>query len=171
MFTIINHYQFTRFSTKMNPLIYYPPFCPSTTRSTLFFIFCIIKYKKRCVRIKVPHIRPDPGRRGVRLSPAAAETVSVLCPQLLRCVLLTLFQNIRGHGFFGWNAVVVFFSVGEPHRQHKRQKYTNGYGCNDSSFFPSNPVPPVFVVYIRTLFPCVATFLSLPEIILRLYIK
>ena len=33
--TIINHYQFTRFSTKMNPLIYYPPFCPITTRSTL----------------------------------------------------------------------------------------------------------------------------------------
>ena len=33
-----------------------------------------------------------------------------------------------------------FFSVREPHRQHKRQKYTNGYGCNDSSFHKLPPV-------------------------------
>ena len=62
----------------------------------LVIIFCIIEYKNRCVRIKVPHIRPDPGRHDIRLSPAAAETVSVLCPQLLCRMLLTLFQNIRG---------------------------------------------------------------------------
>ena len=78
--------------------------------STLYLviIFCIIEYKNRCVRIKVPHICPDPGRHDIRLSPAAAETVSVLCPQLLCRILLTLFQNIRSHGFFGWNTIVVF---------------------------------------------------------------
>ena len=93
------------------------------------FVFCIIKYKQRCVRIKVPHICPDPGRHGIRVSPATADTVSVLSSQLLCRILLTLCQNIPDHGFFGWNTIVVFFSVREPHRQHKRQKYTNGYGC------------------------------------------
>ena len=78
----------------------------------LVIIFCIIEYKNRCVRIKVPHIRPDPGRRGVRLSPAAAETVSVLCPQLLCRMLLTLFQNIRGTVSLD-GILLSFFSLSE----------------------------------------------------------
>ena len=90
----------------------------------LVIIFCIIEYKNRCVRIKAPHISPDPRRHGIRVSPAAADTVPVLSSQLLCRILLTLFQNICGHGFFGWNTIVVFFSVREPHRQHKHQKYT-----------------------------------------------
>lgn len=80
----------------------------------LVIIFCIIEYK----------ISPDPRRHGIRVSPAAADTVPVLSSQLLCRILLTLFQNICGHGFFGWNTIVVFFSVREPHRQHKHQKYT-----------------------------------------------
>ena len=90
----------------------------------LVIIFCIIEYKNRCVRIKAPHISPDPRRHGIRVSPAAADTVPVLSSQLLCRILLTLFQNICGHGFFGWNTIVVFFSVREPRRQHKHQKYT-----------------------------------------------
>ena len=90
----------------------------------LVIIFCIIEYKNRCVRIEAPHISPDPRRHGIRVSPAAADTVPVLSSQLLCRIFLTLFQNICGHGFFGWNTIVVFFSVREPHRQHKHQKYT-----------------------------------------------
>ena len=74
----------------------------------LVIIFCIIEYKNRCVRIKVPHICPDPGRHGIRVSPATADTVPVLSSQLLCRILLTLFQNICGHGFFGGNTIVVF---------------------------------------------------------------
>ena len=74
----------------------------------LVIIFCIIEYKNRCVRIKAPHISPDPRRHSIRVSPAAADTVPVLSSQLLCRILLTLFQNICGHGFFGWNTIVVF---------------------------------------------------------------
>ena len=31
------------------------------------------------------------------------------------------FPEYTRHGFFGWNTIVVFFSVREPHRQHKCQ--------------------------------------------------
>ena len=74
----------------------------------LVIIFCIIEYKNRCVRIKAPHICPDPRRHSIRVSPAAADTVPVVSSQLLCRILLTLFQNICGHGFFGWNTIVVF---------------------------------------------------------------
>ena len=48
----------------------------------LVIIFCIIEYKNRCVRIKAPHICPDPRRHGIRVSPAAADTVPVLAAAL-----------------------------------------------------------------------------------------
>lgn len=53
-------------------------------------------------------------------------------PLTLECTLPHAahpFPEYPRHGFFGWNTIVVFFSVREPHRQHRRQKYTNGYGC------------------------------------------
>ena len=77
----------------------------------LVIIFCIIEYKNRCVRIKAPHICPDPRRHGIRVSPAAADTVPVLSSQQLCRILLTLFQNICGHGFFGWDARVYLLYV------------------------------------------------------------
>ena len=83
--------------------LFYTLFSFLSKCSTLYLviIFCIIEYKNRCVRIKVPHICPDPGWHGIRVSPATADTVSVLSSQLLCRILLTLFQNIRGRGFFG----------------------------------------------------------------------
>lgn len=66
-------------------------------------IFRIIEYKNRCVRIKVPHIRPDPGRHDIRLSPAAAETVSAPVLPLFvsaRNNIETLYQISLAKAFF-----------------------------------------------------------------------
>ena len=110
--------------------------------STLYLviIFCIIEYKNRCVRIKVPHICPDPGRHGIWLSPAAAETVSVLCPQLLRCVLLTLFQNIRGTVSLD-GILLSFFSLSESRTASTSARNTQTVTVvNDLSFHKLPPV-------------------------------
>lgn len=127
------------FSTKMNPLIYYP-LLPDHNTLYLVIIFCIIEYKNRCVRIKVPRIRPDPGRRGVRLSPAAAETVSVLCPQLLCRMLLTLFQNIRGTVSLD-GILLSFFSLSESRTASTGARNTQTVTVvNDLSFHKLLPV-------------------------------
>ena len=133
----------------------------------LVIIFCIIEYKNRCVRIKVPHIRPDPGRHDIRLSPAAAETVSVLCPQLLCRMLLTLFQNIRGTVSLD-GILLSFFSLSESRTASTSARNTQTVTVVMIRLFISCLQS---CCLHKNLFPCVAAFLSPPEIILRLYIK
>ena len=87
--------------------------------STLYrvIIFRIIECKNRCVRIKVPHIRPDPGRHDIRLSPAAAETVSAPVLPLFasaRNTIETLYQISLVKAFF----LLYNTDTGEPRMQH-----------------------------------------------------
>lgn len=171
MFTIINHYQFTRFSTKMNPLIYYPPFCPITTRSTLSSFLHHRIQESLC-----PHQGPThPPRSRTAWRPALPSCGGdCLCPVPAAAPLRTAhpFPEYTRPRFLWMECCCRFFSVREPHRQHKRQKYTNGYGCNDPSFH--NPPPILFFPYslfIWELSVLRCHFSSLPEIILRLYIK
>ena len=142
--------------------------------STLYLviIFCIIEYKNRCVRVKVPPICPDPGRHDIWLSPAAAETVSVLCPQLLCRILLTLFQNIRSHGFFGWNTIVVF-SLSESRTASTSARNTQTVTDVMIRLFISCLQSYSFHICClhKNLCSCVATFSFLFKAILRLYIK
>ena len=137
----------------------------------LVIIFCIIEYKNRCVRIKVPRIRPDPGRRGVRLSPAAAETVSVLCPQLLCRMLLTIFRIYAAR--FLWMEYFVVFSLSESRTASTSARNTQTATVVMIRLFIIRLQSCSF--HIRCLhgnsLSCVAAFSSLPEIILRLYIK
>ena len=109
------------------------------------FVFCIIKYKQRCVRIKVPH--PPRSRKAWR--PALPSCGGdCLCPVPAAAPLRTAhpFPEYTRPRFLWMECCCRFFSVGEPHRQHKRQKYTNGYGCNDPSFH--NPPPILFFPYL-----------------------
>ena len=172
MFTINKSLSIYAVFYKNEPAYLLSSLLPDHNTLYLVIIFCIIEYKNRCVRIKVPRIRPDPGRRGVRLSPAAAETVSVLCPQLLCRMLLTLFQNIRGTVSLD-GILLSFFSLSESRTASTSARNTQTATVVMIRLFIIRLQSCSF--HIRCLhgnsLSCVATFSSLPEIILRLYIK
>ena len=127
------------FSPKNSVFICYSPFCPSAARSTLSS-FSASEYKNRCVRIKAPHISPDPRRHSIRVSPAAADTVPVLSSQLLCRILLTLFQNIRGTVSLD-GILLSFFSLSESRAVSTSARNTQTVTVvNDSSFHKLSPV-------------------------------
>ena len=137
----------------------------------LVIIFCIIEYKNRCVRIKAPHICPDPRRHGIRVSPAAADTVPVLAaalphiphpfPEYMRPRFLWMEYYCR---FFLCQRAAPPAQEPEIHKRLRLLMICLFISCLQSCSFH-------ICCLHKNLCPCVATFLSLPEIILRLYIK